>query len=183
MPEMRVRCWDKLSKVRRKDDHAGRRRRVSEGKDINVPSNDLISRQARNADFIERQMAIDALGEEPEVWSGKDEYEQGLNNQWHHDVNALKALPSAQAEPTFKQIKEYCERRGLTVITNDLYHGLITEYSAPPERKKGRWINAKCKDGTTAHKCSECRKLVGYSVSSLTWFDFCPWCGADMRGG
>jgi hypothetical protein len=49
-----------------------------------------------SGDLISRQAAIDALGDEPEVWSGKDEYEQGLNNQWHHDVNALKALPSAQ---------------------------------------------------------------------------------------
>jgi len=47
-------------------------------------------------DLISRQAAIDALGAEPEVWSGKDEYEQGLNNQWHYDVNALKSLPSAQ---------------------------------------------------------------------------------------
>lgn len=51
------------------------------------------------SDLIDRQAAIDALGDEPEVWSGKDEYEQGLNNQWHHDVNALKALPPAQSEP------------------------------------------------------------------------------------
>jgi hypothetical protein len=54
--------------------------------------------------------------------------------------------------------------------------------SAEPERKKGHWINAECKDGTIAHKCSECKCLVGYSVSSLAWFNFCPWCGADMRG-
>ena len=49
-------------------------------------------------DLISRQAAIEALGDEPEVWSGKDEYEQGLNNQWHYDVNVLKALPSAQPE-------------------------------------------------------------------------------------
>ena len=49
-------------------------------------------------DLISRQAAIDALGEEPEVWTGKDEYAQGLNNQWHYDINALKAVPSAQPE-------------------------------------------------------------------------------------
>ena len=49
-------------------------------------------------DLISRQMAIDALGEEPEVWSGKDEYEQGLNNQWHYDITALKAVPSAETQ-------------------------------------------------------------------------------------
>ena len=48
------------------------------------------------SDLIERQAAIDALGEEPEVWVENNEYEQGLNNQWHYDVNALKAVPSAQ---------------------------------------------------------------------------------------
>ena len=48
-------------------------------------------------DLISRQAAIDALGEEPLVWMEKeDEYGQGLNNQWHYDVNALKAVPSAQ---------------------------------------------------------------------------------------
>lgn len=51
------------------------------------------------SDLIERQAAIDTLGEEPEVWSGNDVYEQGLNNQWHYDVNALKVLPSVDAIP------------------------------------------------------------------------------------
>lgn len=50
------------------------------------------------SDLIDRQKAIDALGEEPEVWiwSANDEYALGLNNQWNSDVDALKALPSAQ---------------------------------------------------------------------------------------
>lgn len=47
-------------------------------------------------DLIRRQAAIDALGEEPMVWSGKDEYEQGRNNQWQYDLNAIKAVPAAQ---------------------------------------------------------------------------------------
>ena len=50
-------------------------------------------------DLISRQAAIDALGNEPEVWSENDQYDQyelGLNNQWNSDVDALKALPSAQ---------------------------------------------------------------------------------------
>ena len=38
-------------------------------------------------DTISRQAAIDALGKEPDVWAGNDEYGrglvQGLNNQWH----------------------------------------------------------------------------------------------------
>ena len=49
-------------------------------------------------DLISRQAAIDALGDEPEVWTGEDEYAQGLNNQWTYDRNAIKHVPSAQAE-------------------------------------------------------------------------------------
>lgn len=66
---------------------------------------------------------------------------------------------------------------------NELIQAIKNLPSAEPERKSGHWINAECKDGTTAHKCSECKCFVGYSVSSLKWFNFCPWCGADMRGG
>ncbi len=47
-------------------------------------------------DLIRRQAAIDALGEEPEVWLENDDYELGLNNQWHYDVVALKAVPPAR---------------------------------------------------------------------------------------
>lgn len=50
-------------------------------------------------DYISRKAAIDALGEEPEVRSDNDQYDQydlGLNNQWWDDVNTIKNLPSAQ---------------------------------------------------------------------------------------
>ena len=56
-------------------------------------------------DIISRQAAIDALGDEPEVWTGKDEYAMGLNNQWHYDRNAIKAVPSAQPEPQWIPVK------------------------------------------------------------------------------
>ena len=141
---------------------------MSVGKDINVPSKDLISRQGMLNSLNKHRIA--------KMIEGKD-----VTLVWEC-IDKVLQEPSAQPEPTFEQIKEYCERRCMTIITNYLYHDLTTAYSAQSERKKGRWINAECKDGTTAHKCSECKTLVGYSVSSLTWFNFCPWCGAEMRG-
>ena len=55
---------------------------------------------SQNDDLISRQDAIDALGEEPDVCAGNDEFgrglKQGLINQWHYDVNALKAVPTAE---------------------------------------------------------------------------------------
>ena len=41
-----------------------------------------------------------------------------------------------------------------------------------PEPKKGHWIKIHWK----AFRCSECNKISEYST------DFCPNCGADMRG-
>ena len=47
-----------------------------------------------NDDLISRQAAIDALGEEPEVWTDSDA-EIAERNQWRMDVAAIKAVPSA----------------------------------------------------------------------------------------
>ena len=81
-------------------------------------------------DLISRQAAIDALGEEPEVWSGKDEYGQGLNNQWHYDVNALKAVPSAQRWiPVTERLPDEdgrylvtCKTWGMWVVDWNIWH-------------------------------------------------------------
>ena len=49
------------------------------------------------SDLIERQAAINALGERPMVWTGND-YELGARNQYDADVLALETVPSAQPE-------------------------------------------------------------------------------------
>ena len=48
-------------------------------------------------DLIDRQAAIDALGERPMVWVGSD-YELGARNQYDADVLALETVPSAQPQ-------------------------------------------------------------------------------------
>lgn len=48
--------------------------------------------------------------------------------------------------------------------------------SAQPERKTGRWISVFDED---EDKCSECQAAF---FCASTRFDFCPNCGADMRG-
>lgn len=64
-------------------------------------------------DLIRRQDAIDALGEEPLVWSMNDEYALGNRNQWHDDIHALKAVPSAQTERKHGKWKQgYCSECG-----------------------------------------------------------------------
>lgn len=46
-------------------------------------------------DLINRQAAIDALGEAPKVWTDSPEEFAALS-QWEMDVTAIKALPSAE---------------------------------------------------------------------------------------
>ncbi len=49
--------------------------------------------------------------------------------------------------------------------------------SAQPERKKGEW---RLFDGPNWYRCSECG-AVRRQISFME--NFCPNCGADMRGG
>lgn len=48
-------------------------------------------------DLISRQVALDALGEAPEVWMDSPEEFAALN-QWEMDVTAIEAVPSAEPE-------------------------------------------------------------------------------------
>ena len=58
-----------------------------------------------------------------------------------------------------------------------------SEPTVEPERKTGEWIDGEESEGAcnivyTEHICSEC----GYSHSFPLKYNFCPECGADMRG-
>ena len=62
----------------------------------------VVVEAGEDGDLISRSAAIDALGDEPEVWedpySMSDEYTVGQRNQWRYDKSAIEALPSAQPE-------------------------------------------------------------------------------------
>lgn len=88
-------------------------------------------------DLISRKSAIEALGEEPEVWSGKDEYEQGLNNQWHYDITAIEAVPSERSEldEWCTDCKEYDQERHCCPRWNRVIRNTVEELKADH-----RWI-------------------------------------------
>lgn len=53
------------------------------------------SNEMEQVDLIDRQAAIEALGEKP---LGDTDWDLGCRNQWEWDTEILKTLPSAQPE-------------------------------------------------------------------------------------
>lgn len=51
-----------------------------------------------NKTIIYLEDAIEALGEEPEVWEDDDEYGMGQRSEWCHIKKIIEKLPSAQPE-------------------------------------------------------------------------------------
>ena len=60
-------------------------------------------KERRMSDLISRHAAIDALGEEPMVWTSDDEYELGLREMWRLCKTMLEGLPSAEKKGKWKQ--------------------------------------------------------------------------------
>lgn len=72
------------------------------------------------SDLIDRQAAIDALGEKPFAGTGDEyDYEQGLQNQWERDVVAIKILPSAQPETQWIPCSERLPKEKQSVLVTD----------------------------------------------------------------
>lgn len=82
----------------------------------------------------------------------------------------------------------YIEKRALTIINhlcvdghiNNKEQGCLRRAILLHERPQGKWLE----HNSYFHKCSKCQKIVGfdYIEQEGEMFNFCPNCGADMRG-
>ena len=90
----------------------------------------------------------------------------------------VRDIPSAQPEITEDDVKEYCRKRCLVVVTSDFYNAMYRRWViAQPQRKKGNWVwNQYNKPNIGNYHCSVCRNIA------IEKYAFCPNCGADMRG-
>ena len=76
-------------------------------------------------------------------------------------------------EPTEKQVVDYCHKRCLVIVEEELFHRMKSTFSQLPkegewqDEQRGRWIYA---------KCNLCGKVQ--DVRS----NYCPNCGARMDG-
>lgn len=121
--------------------------------------NDLVN------DCISRRDAIDAINKAFErvfEWDGSSPLGETV----------LANVPSAQPEITLEFALDYLHNIGWMQE-----HDRILTVSAQPERKRGQWeiYVISMIDGEGC-KCSEC------GFEGAPYWDFCPNCGADMRG-
>ena len=65
---------------------------------------------------------------------------------------------------------------------DELTDAIMQLPSAQTERKKGKWIRITDEVFADRFECSECGKLP--PIENFEWWlsDYCPNCGADMRG-
>ena len=70
------------------------------------------------SDPIERQAAIDALGERPVVWSDNDDYTLGERNQYDMDRLAIETVPSSQPDVPDTNVGDMISRQGVLRLLN-----------------------------------------------------------------
>lgn len=111
------------------------------------------------ADMIRRDTAIDEL-------------ERIRNRLWEIDI------PS----PTVPEYIEHHEQvqSVMKAVTESVDR--IWKEPAQPERIRGRWISADAIFGGVPFYCSECGENTRDTVMGKPRWNFCPNCGADMRG-
>ena len=145
-------------------------------KDINVPTNDCISRQA----------AIDALvkaiREDPYYDSN-----EAINGLGVCDVRViLNDLPSARPEYRLDEwctdCKEYDTEKHCCPRFNQVIRTTLNEMKS--ERKKGKWNTYYHSDIDFSYSCNQCGysapyQMIGGKVFQKKW-NFCPNCGARM---
>lgn len=116
------------------------------------------------SDFINRQMALDAL----KTLEKPAPSPQHLSAIFDCE-DAITALPSAEPERKGKCTKINCPIQ-MNYISNDCD---IKTCPYRTEHKNGKWKNI----ALFTRECSEC----GAQFHELEYDNFCPNCGVDMR--
>ena len=95
---------------------------------------------------------------------------------------AIDAIEHRLAEPAYQHTGEdwYV---GMNCAESELYE----LPSAEPERKKGKWIYGEDEYGIDGYHCDKCGFFVPWDyahtfINYIEDYNFCPNCGADMRG-
>lgn len=134
-------------------------------------------------DMISREAAIEAIAKQSKfsveeiinICDASIQDDNGWLGGLKEAIVAIVELPSVQPESKLDEwctdCKEYDHEKHCCPRFNRVIREALKE--AQLERKKGEWlINS---DGYYPY-CSECKRSPEFTT------DFCPYCGADMRG-
>ena len=91
-----------------------------------VPTQDSRSKTLDALDCISRQAAIDAADRADYTGLAIEDVKRITDEV----VKEIKQLPSAQPEITEKDVKKYCRKRCLVVLTSDLYAEMKERWSS-----------------------------------------------------
>ena len=137
-------------------------------------------------DLISRQAAIDKF----EPWLKVQGSSEGELNMLKAVLYELQFLPGAtdtnvggmiSRQAAIDEFYSRADDDGYVCYSAEDMEGIIRTFpSAQPERKKGKWIQKEDPYGffDTIPVCSEC----GHTTKMRETYNFCPNCGADMRG-
>lgn len=126
-------------------------------------------------DTISRQAAIDKF----EPWLKVHGYSEGELNMLKAVLYELRFLPSAQPEITEDDVKEFCRKRCLIVVTSDLYDEMIRRWASAERR--GRWKPFDLTWGRSIYTCTACGDAFEVPTEcGKPMYKFCPYCGASM---
>lgn len=68
----------------------------------------------------------------------------GENEEPYISLHQINDAPTVDAEPTEEQVKEYCHKRCLVIVTSELFNEMKARWSAEPV--------VRCKDCIYYHK-------------------------------
>lgn len=115
-----------------------------------------------------------------------EEYWRGWNNALGKVVELIEdapsVVPTVRKNRTVEQSCNTCRHNKLKWNSEECFWCTKTNSNYEPtteqSSKVGEWENYK-----DEHRCSECGEVVIGDWYDDEWYDYCPNCGADMRGG
>lgn len=149
-------------------------------------------------------IACDECGAKTIVFGYEADAIEAWNRRAEPEQKNQKTALSVQVKADFDDMKDLLEDIGnlqtykffegndMVLVNIEDIKGILTKHvkakEVQPERKKGEWIEyPDCLqyDGAYADDqivCSECHHVFSILDNCTEEFDFCPHCGADMRG-
>ena len=117
-----------------------------------------------------------------EILKSEHQHYDYMSDEYYVLVRDIENAPTVNVEPTEEQVREYCHKRCLTLVTAELFNEMKARWSAEPVRH-GQWVE---NNGRYGWYCSQCKKENNYAYdynenNVIELQDhYCPNCGAKM---